>query len=483
MNYFNLIDEYREEMVSTLQELLSIKSVVTKGITTKEEGFLPFGAGVHACFSYMLNKAKADGFETENVDNYGGHIEFGGFSFDEAGEMTATSSEVVGVLAHLDVVPEGADWKYPPYGGEIADGKIYGRGASDNKGPVIASYYAMKALKDAGIIPEKKVRLILGLDEETNWEGITHYLSKEKAPDVGFTPDADFPVIHGEKGILIFELVKKIGKTSNKGLELRTIMGGNAANMVADSARAVLRGDNYELVREVVANYKSESGHRVNVKGMGKSLEITTHGISSHGARPEQGLNAISIMMELLGRLPIVNEDMADFIGFYNEHIGFSLDGSKIGCGLSDEVSGKLIFNVGKINVDSEAARLDINVRYPVTSNEQEVYTSMMPVLNRHNFGIIMLKHHLPVYFPEDHPMVTTLMDVYRHQTGDMDSKPVIIGGGTYARAASGIVAFGATFPGEEEVAHQKDEYIAIDSLVKAAKIYAEAIYKLASPL
>ncbi len=479
MEYLKLIEEYKHEMIKTLQELISMKSVAEPAINDRDEGFLPFGRGVHDCFKYMLAKASADGFDVENVDNYGGHIEFGGYFLDEAGEIIGTSTEIVGVLAHLDVVPEGSDWKVDPYAGVIADGKVYGRGASDNKGPLVASYYAMKALKDAGIVPGKKVRMILGLDEETDWDGMKHYFSKEKAPDLGFTPDAEFPVIHGEKGILVFELAKKIGKTTNKGLELRTLTGGNAANMVADSARAILRGDNYDLIREIIANYKGETGYKINVKGMGKSLEITSHGISSHGARPEKGLNAISIMMELLEKLPIVNEDMLEFIEFYNKQIGFELDGTKIGCGISDDVSGSLIFNVGKVNLDSEAGRLVINVRYPVTAKEEDIYSSIMPALNKHNFGLIRMKNQAPIYFPENDPMVKTLMDIYREQTGDLDSKPIIIGGGTYARATNNIVAFGATFPGEEEVAHQKNEYISIDSLMRAAKIYAEAIYKL----
>lgn len=479
MEYLKLIEEYQDEMIKTLKDLISIKSVVEPALNDKEDGFLPFGKGVHDCFKYMLEKASKDGFDVENVDNYGGHIEFGGYFLDDAGEIVGTSTEIVGILAHLDVVPEGNDWTFNPFAGEIVDDKMYGRGTSDNKGPLVASYYAMKAIKDSGIVPEKKVRLILGLDEETNWDGMKHYFSKEKSPDLGFTPDADFPVIHGEKGILVFELAKKIGKTINKGLELRTVTGGNAANMVADSARAILRGDNYDSIREIVANYKAETGYKINVKGMGKSLEIISHGISSHGARPEKGLNAISIMMELLGKLPIVNEDMIDFIEFYNKHIGFELDGTKIGCGLSDEASGNLIFNVGKVNIDSEAGRLVINVRYPVTASEEDVYTSIMPILNIHNFGIIRLKNQAPIYFPEDYPMVEILMDIYREQTGDLSSKPIIIGGGTYARATDNIVAFGATFPGEEEVAHQKNEYISISSLMRAAKIYAEAIYKL----
>lgn len=474
MDYLKRIDEYREEMVTMLQELIAIPSV-----ESEEEPNAPFGKNVADAFLYMLKRGEAAGFDVENVDNYGGHIEFGGYTLNEEGEIIGTSQEVMGILGHLDVVPEGKDWDFPPFGGQISEGRVYGRGAADDKGPVVAAFYAMKALKDSGIVPEKKVRLILGLDEETNWVGMEKYLAKVKAPEFAFTPDGDFPVIHGEKGIVVFELAKKIGKTSIKGLELRTVTGGNAANMVADSARAVLRGPSYEAVKEQVINFRKKTDYQIHSKGIGKSLEITVKGISAHGARPESGLNAISVMMMFLGEIGIVNEDMREFISFYNEHIGFELDGESLGCGFSDEESGKLISNVGLINIDDEAARLTINMRYPVTSSDEKVYEGMMPILNQYNLGVVKLNHKAPIYIPKDDPIIVSLMEVYQKHTEDMTHDAVVIGGGTYARAMKNAVAFGATFPGEAEVAHQKNEYYAIDSMVKASKIYADAILKL----
>ena len=233
--YLDLIEEYREEIIGTLQELIAFRSVAAASL----EG-APFGAGVRDAFEYMLNKAKADGFDTENVDNYGGHIEFGGYLLDEEGDLVGTSDEVMGILCHLDVVPEGKDWDYEPFGGQVAEGRIYGRGAIDDKGPTVAAYYAMKALKDAGVVPEKKVRLILGLDEESGWKGMDYYLKRVRHPDFGFSPDAEFPAIHGEMGLLIFDLAKKLGKSAAgaKGISLRSVTGGNAPNMVADHARA-----------------------------------------------------------------------------------------------------------------------------------------------------------------------------------------------------------------------------------------------------
>lgn len=477
MTYLELIDEYQDDIIQMLQELISIKSVALP-----PEGDMPFGKGVQEAMMYMLNRAEKDGFETENIDNYGGHIEFGGYTLDAQGEIVGTSEDIMGILGHLDVVPEGKDWDYDPYGGQIADGKIYGRGSIDDKGPVVAAYYAMKALKDSGIVPEKKVRLILGLDEETGWKGMDYYLKKVKAPTFGFTPDGEFPAIHGEMGILIFELAKKLGKTPStpKGVSIRSITGGNAANMVADHARALLKAESYEEIKKKLGEFKAETGYSIQAKGIGKSLEITTQGVSAHGARPWNGLNAISILMKFLGQLPVENDDLAEFIQFYNEHIGFELHGESMGCGLSDEPSGQLIFNVGMINSDDEAARLTINIRYPVTLKDETVYSAMLPVVNQYNLGIVKMKNQDPIYMPKDGEMITTLMEVYKKHTGDMESQPMVIGGGTYARAVSNSVAFGANFPGEPELAHQKNEYIIIENLIKCTKIYADAIYQLA---
>ena len=477
MEYLELIENSRDDMIKMLRELLAIRSV-----EEPEAGEMPFGKGVHDAFLYMLDKAKNDGFGIENIENHGGHVEFGGYILDEEGDVAYTSEEVFGILGHLDVVPEGNDWEFSPYGAEMSEGKVYGRGAIDNKGPVVASYFAMKALKESGFIPEKKVRLILGLDEETNWKGMDKYLQKVKAPSIGFTPDAQFPVIHGEKGILVFELAKKISKGMTKGLELRSFKGGSAANMVADFARVVVRDDKektYEKIKEKAEKYRKKHQRKVNVKGIGKSLEITAKGISSHGAQPESGLNAISVMMDFLGKLSFANDDINDFVSFYNEHIGFELNGASMGCGLSDEASGNLIFNTGMIDMDPEAGIITVNIRYPVTMNEDVVYDAMMPVVNKYNLGVVKAKSQPPIYFPKDAPVVSTLMDIYRRHTGDNESEAIVIGGGTYARAAENLVAFGGLFPGQEDMGHKKNEYIEIGKMVLMSKIYAEAIYEL----
>ncbi len=461
------ISENKEEMVQVLKELIQINSEAGKPEKDK-----PFGKGVFDAFLYMLKKGEKDGFNTLNVDNYGGHIEM---------EQGATQLEVMGILAHIDVVPAGSDWTTPPYEPVIKDNRIYGRGAADDKGPTIAAYYAMRALKDANIKLNKKVRLVLGLDEETGWSGMEYYLKKVNAPDFGFAPDGNFPTVNGEKGIMIFDLAKKFSKASKGGIELRSFKGGNTPNMVPDFARIVVKSENqlaYEHMKEKASRYR-EQGYKIKTRGVGKSFEIIANGISSHGAHPEKGENAISILMNFIKDITFNNEGVNEFIEFYNKCIGFELDGESLGIGLEDEISGKAVVNIGMIDMDLKSVRLTVNVRFPVSYDDEVLYRALAIEVSKYNIGVVKKKYQKPIYIDEKDPFIEILMDVYKRVTGDRLAKPQVIGGGTYARAIDNFVAFGATFPGENEVAHQKDEYINIDSMMKATQIYAESIYEL----
>lgn len=458
-----------DEMITTLQELVRINSEIATPQKDK-----PFGKGVDDAFLYMLKKGEADGFLTTNVDHYGGHIDMPA--------ANAASSETMGILAHLDVVPAGDGWDYDPYGGQIEDGKIYGRGTSDDKGPTIAAYFAMRAIKDARITLNKNVRLILGLDEESGWQGMDYYLSKIPKPaDFGFTPDGDFPVVNGEKGILNFDIAKKFTKAVGKGIELRSFNGGNAPNMVPDYARLVLRSDDPLVYEELKLKAKKsrENGVLIKTKGVGKSFEITAHGVSAHGATPEKGINAISLLMDFVKDIEFSNESVNEFIDFYNNEIAFQLDGENLGIGFSDEISGKTVVNVGVIELDTKSARLAVNLRYPVSFDEEIIYDAMGEILMKYNIGVVKKMSRDPIYIDEDDKLIKTMIDVYRKNTGDKEAKPLVMGGGTYARVLDNFVAFGALFPGEEELFHQRNEYISIDSLKKATLIYAETIYEL----
>ena len=435
--YEQRIEQNRQEMFDALAQVLRIQSDQAEPVTAADGSVSPFGAGVQQVYETVLTMGRAMGFETVDVAHYGGHIDFRG-----------SEDTVMGIVGHLDVVPAAGSWDFDPYGGEIKNGAICGRGSTDDKGPVIACLYAMKALKETGFEPKSTVRLILGLDEETGWQGMQRYLQEVPAPNFGFTPDGEFPIINGEKGNLIFEAARKFGRTTTKGLELRSIKAGNAANSVPDAARAVVRspeGD-YQKIKAEIAAFREETGYKVNSRGIGKSLELTTVGRGAHGANPEAGLNAISILMAF-----------------------------------SDEISGKLVLNVGMAEMDPQIGKLTINIRYPISYTQQQVFEGLAATFERYGLGWVLIKNHDPLYMELDNPMVRTLLEVYREQTGDYESQPLVIGGGTYARAMKNVIAYGALFPGDEDRMHQPNECLSVERFLQMTKIYAEAIYKLAS--
>lgn len=471
--YVELIEEHKEEMFRDLQTLVRIRSVDELGIQGEP---LPFGEGVQQVFAEMLAIGQREGFETFNADNYGGHIQW------KADAEDGKEPEVMAILGHLDVVPEGSGWAFEPYSAEIRDGRMYGRGTSDNKGPLVAALYAMKAIKEAGYVPRKTIRMILGLDEETHWHGMEKYLEIAGVPDFGFTPDGEFPLIHGEKGVLVFDIAAKFAKAvgADKGIELRSVQGGTAANSVPDFAKALIFcEDGYEDIRKKAEEFGREKDRKIACKGRGKSLEISVTGVSAHGATPWKGVNAIAVLMEFLGRLNFVNDGVGDFIAFYNQYIGYETNGAAMGCGFADEMSGDLVWNTGVIDMTEEAARLTVNIRYPISFSDEKIYGAMMPLINRYGYGIVKKSHNPPIYMPIDHPVVTSLMKAYQEFTGDLQSKPTVIGGASYARAIPNAVCFGMLFPGEVDIMHQKNESIDLENMVKASKIFAEAIVRL----
>ncbi|RKD32526.1 dipeptidase PepV [Thermohalobacter berrensis] len=464
MKLEKLIDTYKDDIIKSVQNLVKIKSVEGE---PKED--MPFGEGPRKALDTALHIAEEMGFRTKNVDGYAGHAEIG------------EGEETVGILVHLDVVPEGDGWTYPPYEGEIHDGKIYGRGTIDDKGPAVAALYAMKAIKESKLPINKKIRIIFGTNEETGWGGIEYYLNKVKAPDLAFTPDAEFPVIHGEKGIIDLKLKKALESNCIGDIVIKKIKGGKRPNMVPDLAIAELEVNN--KVKSNVINklneFISKTNYEISIEEKENRLIIKSRGISAHGSTPELGKNAISQLMVILNELDLCECDICNFIKLYNEKIGIEYNGQSIGCGFEDDISGKLTFNVGVIDIDEKGAEITVNIRCPIKYNKKEVFNGIERTLEGTGVEVIE-KDYLPsIYVPKDHELVQKLMDVYRRMTGDNNSKPITIGGGTYARAMANAVAFGPLFPGQEELAHQKDEFISIDDLIKITKIYAMALYEL----
>lgn len=455
MNFKALSQQYEQEYLEKTSELLKIPSIY------EQDDDYPYGRPISEALDKMLDIAECDGFSVKNVDGHGGHVEFG------------EGDEIIGILGHLDVVPAGEGWTTPPFEPTIRNGILYARGAQDDKGPVMAAYIAMKLLKEQGFKPQKKIRLILGTDEERDWKGIEYYFKHELMPSVGFTPDASFPVIHAEKGLLDSYITYGVPFESGS-THICEIHGGDRLNMVPDNARALVRSK--ERIVADFQQYLKENNLSGHIEEEGNEYKLTVNGVAVHASTPEEGRNAITGMLGFLRTLPLSQPEKLWIQSIYND---FSKsNGEGLGLKMADEISGPLTANLGSITLMEGTCKLGFNLRYPVTTKYEEIIECLNKAAHK-NGGKLEIYDHLPsTHLPKDHPFVETLLSVYNKVTGDAATAQSM-GGATYARSLHAGVAFGALFDDSPNTAHQRDEHVRISDMIKAIEIYAESIYEL----
>lgn len=465
-DYIRKIDEYEKQMIEDLKSLAKLESCAG----APADG-APFGEGPLQALNAMLAIGEREGMKTKSLDGYAGYIEYGD-----------PDRDMFGILTHLDVVPGGSGWTHGgPFEPVLEDGKLYGRGTSDDKGPSIAAFYALKALKDCGYEFDRRVRMIFGLNEETGEESLDYYKKNEEIPSFSIVPDSDFPVVSGEKGIMVFDLIKYFGIHRNSGLDIISIKGGSAPNMIPDHAEAVVSGvDNNEKFAARVAEFAEKTHYLIRAEADGGNMKITAEGKSAHGSTPWKGLNAISVLMQFLYTIEVDSEEIRETLDFYESHIGFDMLGERLGINLKDEKSGSLVMNTGIIDMNESRIRMTFNVRIPVTLSDTDVYSGIAALLMESNIDLVERMYQPPLYYEPDDPRITKLAEIYRKFTGDSETKPLVIGGGTYARQIDNAVAFGAMYPGDEDRMHCADEYVSVSRLMQTAKIYAETIYEFA---
>ena len=457
MNLEQAVLSQSEAMIRSLQESLRIPSVQGPAV----EG-APYGVEVRRCLDHALDTACRLGFSVTDMDHQMGWCEYG------------EGEEMVAVLGHLDVVPEGDDWSFEPYGGEVRDGMILGRGTTDDKGPTIAALYALAAIKELGLPIRRRIRLFFGTNEETGSNDMKYYVSHGgEMPVMGFTPDGEYPVINGEKGIINVTFAKKYTQ-ENSNIKLVRIQGGLAPNVVPAHAEAEFACE-AKLAEELV----SKSIDKIHFSMTDTGFKVCAEGVGAHGSTPELGENAIGRLLQGLDTLPLDGE-LAEAIHFIAEKLGMETDGSSAGIYLEDDISGKLTLNLGVISGDESGLSIKINYRYPVTKCYDDCGHKFKSIFEEAGFILEGETHKASLYIPEDSELIQTLLRVYTEKTGDINGRPKSIGGGTYAKALPNTVAFGPIFPGDEVREHEPDEYIEVDKLIKNAQIIAAAMYELA---
>ena len=470
MNYEKLdalVDSYRDELIENIRKWIAIPSV--QGEPAGENA--PFGAEVRRMLDTALADGRRFGFEVRDIDGYAGDISYG------AGEQT------MGMLAHLDVVPLGDGWTHDPLGGEIADGRIYGRGTTDDKGPALCALYAMRAVKEAGLPLKDGVRLILGCDEETGMSDMRHYASKMKMPDYGFSPDAEFPVINIEKGGVNMRLSKVTGGEDGAAIPVYSLYAGERPNVVPAEATAVVglaHTTLAELNEKLSAIEKAHDRFRLSaaLEGEGRA-RITATGVNAHAAMPERGVNAAGMLLIALKELGAGGAGSAPAIAMLADAVGMEYTGQSLGIACADELSGALTCNLGILRYDANELSALLDIRYPICGSEELMLGQAAKRVAPAGMSVCCASSHTPLHVPADSKIVKGLLKVYHEVTG-LPAYTIAIGGGTYSRMMPNTVAFGVCFPGDMDVCHIADEYIDIEKMMLGVKIFAHAIAEIA---
>ncbi len=461
----SLIDGWQGEMIEMLRRWISVPSMADENCG--KEG-APFGDEVRKALDIALKDADAFGFETDLVDGYAGSIQYG------------TGERCMGMLCHLDVVPAGDGWTYPPFELSVSEGRMFGRGIADDKGPAVAALFAMRAVKESGIPMKDAVRLILGCDEETGMRDMRYYAAHRKMPDYGFSPDADFPVINIEKGGMTLKLSTHACADPACDIPIYEMYAGEAVNVVPGKAYAIVGTEKIsaEKLNDLLAHSDLPSKGSVSAIDIGGGrAKIEAIGQSAHASMPHLGINAAGLLFIALKELKAGGK-LYPAITLIADKIGLSGDGSGLGIDISDEESGALTCNLGLLRYDGVELNCVLDCRVPICGDTAAL-TEKAKAAAEPTMSVECLHSRGPHHVPADSEIVQGLLAAY-HEVTELPAYAFAIGGGTYSRMMPNTVAFGFNFPGDPDPCHMPDESVEINKFVLSTKIFAHAIARLA---
>ena len=445
-----LLDSWKDDYAAMLNRWLSVPSLKADPLPDA-----PFGREVRRMLDMAMKDASDMGFACRIFDGYAGDV-----------TLKGQTGEELAVLAHLDVVPAGDGWKTDPFVPTRIGDRIYARGTGDDKGPALCALFAMKAIRQSGVPLRRSIRLILGCDEESGWEDMAYYTAHTDMPEIGFSPDATFPLINTEKGMLAIRAHAKVAKT---GLQVKQLMTGERTNVIPGESVCVVEGG--EEIAKKVAAYAEKTGLPYAAEVTQEGVKITATGIPGHSAYPEGCRNAIGMMLLILRDLGVEGpiRTLADVYG--GEH-----DGKTLGIACEDSVSGPLTCNIGILHLVGDEIHCTFDNRVPIEADLEALRDTLIAHIP--DFTIDSVKLTAPHHVPADSELVQSLLAAYTEESG-LSGEPESTGGGTYAKVLKQGVAFGAGFPGDEDLAHQANEYVELDKMILSAKIYANALLRL----
>lgn len=439
-------NEVYNDALEDLKKFVSINTIYDEKTKFKD---CPFGKGVRRGLDYVAELGKKFGYKVDRCDYYATELSIG------------EGEKVIDIYAHSDVVPVSKNWKTDPFYPTIENNIMYARGASDDKGPLIAALYGLNIVKDNFPIEGYKIRFIVGGDEERGSSCLEHYFNvlHKGYPTYGFSPDADYPLIYAEKGIFSYKASYNVDLKGIKEFSF-----GQALNVVLSEVELPLSED----FKKTILEYKNEH-KEVKISYENGVLKII--GKPSHGSVPENGINAGLHLLNLLScyyHNPLLNKIYEDYkIGdgknFKGDYSSFHFKGSSY-------CVGKLSYKDGKLTIF-------VNMRLPENVDEKDAINNVKE--NTKANEVELLSASKGFIIDPNSDFILALLNAYQEETSDYTSKVEAIGGGTYSRESKNTVAFGMQFPGIDTLMHQDGEFLRLEDFKKSIAIYAHAIYNL----
>jgi len=459
---FAAVDRWLEDAYPQMERDL-LPLLALPSLKEAAEPGAPFGRPLAEALDYCLELARGFGLEAVNVDGYLGFA-----------DLLGQEKEQVGILSHVDVVPANpADWQSGPFDPEIRDGRIYARGTSDDKGPLVASLYAGLALARTGAPLKKTLRFMFGCDEEAGMSCVDHYLQHHQPPFCSFSPDGSFPVVQGEKGLGKFALTAKWPADEGaEPLKLVSVASGSVINVVPDTAQAV-----FSVTGPISVEGAEISG--LKIEQAGKILRMSATGTATHASTPEEGENALVKLLQFLSRQQFSPRGAKRYIDTLAKLFQDQCYGESLGIAEEDALS-KLTLAPTILHIDEKEGSVKCDMRFILTRKADHFYQKLQGIAQHNRLTLEDWQGTEPLYADEHSELLAGLLQAYRAFSGDNETAPIIMGGGTYAKKLPNCLAFGPAFPGTSHVAHQADEYIDRQEWLDSAKIYARAIYNLA---
>lgn len=462
------VKKYNDQIIKSVCESVKIPSLCSDPLLG-----MPYGENVAKALDHALAVAKSLGFSTVNADGLYGYAEYG------------DGAETVAAMGHLDIVPPGEGWDFPPYAGEVLDGHILGRGTQDDKGPLFSTLYALKAVADSGEKISKKVRIIFGTDEESGkMRDVNAYIEREGAPLMSFTPDGEYPVVNAEKGSIRFNITRSFIDNCTEGVISISELGGGDGLSVPAKAYAVITGseDSLAEAEKIVCAFTTAHGWKMTSEITEGSLKLTFAGKAAHATLPGLGINAIGRMFVSLKNLHsfISIGTRGNYISFIADKIGTETDGFSMGIKAEHPHTGNLTLNMAKLTGSKDSMMLNIGIYVPAeTIPFYDVIAKITTTFESNGASLEIVRRVAPLFVEETHPLICALKRGYENAT-NKDPYLISMCGSTYSKRMPNMVPFGATFKDEPDHAHAANEKVLIANLHESMRIMAYAILEMA---